>query len=103
MFTENTTLLEMQDTIWEFYKDVYGTRPRHLIVQDWNSREFLQAQYDSLWQVIERRRSEENIADGWESESESESEFFDAEDDGEALASAGWGTDEDYGGNCETM
>ena len=27
----------------------------------------------------------------------------DAEADGDALASAGWGTDEDYGGGCEML
>lgn len=33
-------------------------------------------------------------------EVEDEMDFFDAFDDANALASAGWGTDEDYNGYC---
>ena len=33
-------------------------------------------------------------------EVEDELDYFDAFDDADALASAGWGTDEDYNGYC---
>ena len=33
-------------------------------------------------------------------EVEDEMDYFDAFDDADALASAGWGTDEDYNGYC---
>jgi len=84
MFNEHTTIQQMQSTIWDFYKDVHGMRPRHFTEQEWNSREFLQNQYDGLCRYIDAMTPEQKIEEGWGS-------------DADALASAGWGTDEDYG------
>ena len=86
MFNEFTTLQQMQAEIWDFYKDVHGYRPRHFTEQEWNSREFLQAQWETLVNIVDNMTPEEKIAEGWGS-------------DADALASAGWGTDEDYGGD----
>ena len=84
----------MQAEIWDFYKDVHGYRPRHFTEQEWNSREFLQAQWETLVNIVDNMTPEEKIAEGWGSD-----QFLsDAEADADALASAGWGTDEDYGG-----
>jgi hypothetical protein len=84
MFTEHTTLEQMQLTIWDFYKDVHGMRPRHFTQQEWDSREFLQKEFDNLCKIVDNMSPEQKIDEGWGS-------------DGDALASAGWGTDEDYG------
>jgi hypothetical protein len=48
MFNEYTTIEQMQAFLWEFYKSVHNRRPRHWTQSEWNSREFLQQQYDNL-------------------------------------------------------
>jgi hypothetical protein len=94
MFTEYTTIGQMQSTIWDFYKDVHGFRPRHFTQQEWDSREFLQKEFDNLCKIVDNMTPEQKIAEGWGSDIDSE---FDNGCDGDALASAGYGTDEDYG------
>jgi hypothetical protein len=91
MFTEYTTLEQMQATIWDFYKDVHGFRPRHFTQQEWDSMEFLQREYDNLCKIVDNMSPEQKRDEGW---------GYDDSMDGDhasALASAGWGTDEDYG------
>jgi hypothetical protein len=48
MFNEYTTLEQMQAFLWNFYKSVHNRRPRHWTESEWNSREFLQQQFDNL-------------------------------------------------------
>ena len=95
MVNEFTTLSQLQIELWDFYKDVHGMRPRHWTQQEWDSREFLLTQRDVLCKIIDNMTPEQKIAEGWGSDAPYE--FPDHEDDGQALASAGWGTDEDYG------
>ena len=101
MFNHYTTIQQMQSTLWDFYKDVHGMRPRHWTEQEWNSRQFLQEQYDNLTRYLDSMSPAQKIADGWGSGVESESPDDGA--DAEALASAGWGTDEDYGGYSDDI
>ena len=100
MFTEYTTIDQMQSTIWDFYKDVHGFRPRHFTDQEWTSREFLQKEFDNLSKIVDNMTPEEKIKNGWGSDMDSE---FDNGSDADALASAGWGTDEDYGSAEDTL
>lgn len=93
--TANQLLIDLQTEMWDFYKDVHGIRPRHWTQEQWNSMEFLQAQREALIKTIDAMTPEQKIAEGWGSNAEFE--FPDCEDDGDALKSAGWGTDEDYG------
>jgi hypothetical protein len=65
MFTEHTTLDQMQATLWDFYKDVHGYRPRHWTQQEWDSRDFLQKEFDSLSKIIDNMDTEQKIAEGW--------------------------------------
>ena len=92
--TKDQLLYNLQSELWDFYKDVHGIRPRHWTQQEWDSMEFLQDQRQKLCDTIDRMTPEQKIAEGWGSDIDSE---FDNGDDGYALASAGWGTDEDYG------
>jgi hypothetical protein len=93
--TANQLLIDLQTEMWDFYKDVHGIRPRHWTQEQWDSMEFLQAQREALIKTIDAMTPEQKIAEGWGSNAEFE--FPDCEDDGDALKSAGWGTDEDYG------
>lgn len=93
--THDQLLRDLQTEMWDFYKDVHGIRPRHWTQEQWDSMEFLQDQRQKLCDTIDRMTPEQKIAEGWGSNAEFE--FPDYEDDGQALASAGWGTDEDYG------
>ena len=68
MFNEYTTIQQMQTEIWEFYKDVHGMRPRHFTEQEWNSREFLQKQFDNLLKIVDNMTPEQKIAEGWGSD-----------------------------------
>jgi hypothetical protein len=68
MFNEYTTIDQMQSTIWDFYKDVHGFRPRHFTQQEWDSREFLQKQFDILSKIIDNMSPEQKIAEGWGSD-----------------------------------
>jgi len=68
MFNEFTTIQQMQSTIWDFYKDVHGMRPRYFTEQEWNSREFLQKEFDNLCGIIDRMTPEQKIAEGWGSD-----------------------------------
>ncbi len=95
MFTENTTIEQMQATIWDFYKDVHGFRPRHFTQQEWDSREFLQKEFDNLCKIVDNMSPEERVAEGWDYNDSMDG------DHASALASAGWGTDEDYGGGSD--
>lgn len=61
-----TDIKELQDVVWDYYKDVYGFRPRHWSAADWNSREFLEAQFDSLVAYVEAMSPEERLAQGWD-------------------------------------
>jgi hypothetical protein len=65
MFNEHTTLKQMQETLWDFYKDVHGMRPRHFTQQEWDSREFLQKEFDALGKIIDGMSDEQKIEDGW--------------------------------------
>lgn len=93
--TKDQLLYDLQTEMWDFYKDVHGIRPRHWTKEQWDSMEFLQAQREALIKTIDAMTPEQKIAEGWGSNAEFE--FPDCEDDGDALKSAGWGTDEDYG------
>jgi len=88
-----TTMQNLQDTFSDMYKDVFGFRP--LITEsEWNDPYFLAAEIVALEEIIGKMTDEEMQANGWSKiEADDEPEL----DDGEALASAGWGTDEDYG------
>lgn len=85
----------------DYYKDVHGIRPRGLA----NNRQEIIAGIMSLDSYMEYMKStpegrEQLRQEGWDiDEPEAESEYDDSMDgDAEsALASAGWGTDEDYG------
>jgi hypothetical protein len=65
MFNEFTTLEQMQSTIWDFYKDVHGMRPRHFTQQEWDSREFLQKEYDSLCKFVDGMSDQQKLDEGW--------------------------------------
>jgi len=60
---EYTTLQQMQTTIWELYKDVHGMRPRYWTQQEWESREFLQQQYNRLLKIVAAMPQEQD--DTW--------------------------------------
>jgi hypothetical protein len=66
MFTEFTTIAQMQSTIWDFYKDVHGMRPRHFTQSEWDSREFLQKQFDNLTKIVDSFTPEQRAAEGWQ-------------------------------------
>jgi hypothetical protein len=100
MFDE-MTLEKLQSELWDFYKDVHGVRPRHWTESEWASREFLIAQYNDLIAIVDAMTPEQKIAEGWGSDGSFD--FPDHQDDGYALASAGWGTDEDYGSAEDTL
>ena len=68
MFNEYTTIKQMQFEIWQFYKDVHGMRPRHFTEQEWNSKKFLQKQFDSLVKIVDNMTPEQKIAEGWVSD-----------------------------------
>ena len=68
MFNEHTTIQQMQTEIWQFYKDVHGMRPRHFTEKEWNSREFLQKQFDNLLKIVDNMTPEQKIAEGWGSD-----------------------------------
>jgi hypothetical protein len=80
MFTEYTTIDQMQSTLWDFYKDVHGMRPRHFTQQEWNSREFLQKEFDNLSKIIDNMTPEQKIAEGWGSDMDLEFDNGYAED-----------------------
>ena len=65
MFNEHTTLKQMQDTLWDFYKDVHGMRPRHFTQAEWDSREFLQEQFDALARIVDSMDSYQKAEEGW--------------------------------------
>jgi hypothetical protein len=65
MFTEHTTIEQMQTEIWELYKDVHGMRPRYFTQQEWDSREFLQKQFDNLIKIVDNMTPAEKIENGW--------------------------------------
>ena len=65
MFNQFTTLQQMQTTIWDFYKDVHGMRPRHFTQQEWDSREFLENELNSLTRIVDGMSSEQMILEGW--------------------------------------
>jgi hypothetical protein len=96
--THAQLLNDLQTELWDFYRDVHGIRPRHWTTDEWASMEFLQAERAALFKVLDAMSPEEKIAEGWGSNAEFEfPDYSDDSDDGYALASAGWGTDEDYG------
>ena len=101
--THAQLLNNLQTEMWDFYKDVHGVRPRHWTAAEWNSMEFLQAERANLIKVIDSMSPEEKIAEGWGSNAEFEFPDCGDTDDGYALASAGFGTDEDYGCSAEDM
>jgi hypothetical protein len=62
----NNKLFDLQWELWDFYKDVHGIRPRHWTLEEWDSREFLQQQYDSLCDFVDAMTPEQKIAEGWQ-------------------------------------
>lgn len=42
------SLPDLQILVWDFYKDVYGVRPRHLTEAEWDSREYLLELYEQM-------------------------------------------------------
>ena len=65
MINEHTTLKQLQDTIWDFYKDVHGMRPRHFTPQEWESREFLLEQFKALHRIVDKMDSYQKAEEGW--------------------------------------
>jgi len=63
---ENSNDLEsLQSEIWDFYKDVHGMRPRHWTQEQWDSREFLEKQYQGLVNIVNNMSPEERAEQGW--------------------------------------
>jgi len=90
-----TTMQNMRETYSDMYKDVYGVRP-FLTEREWNDPSFLLGAINYLEEIIGKMSPEDQAAEGW-SIIEGDDVDCDDSDDGYALASAGWGTDEDYG------
>jgi hypothetical protein len=93
--TQMTTMQNMRETYSDMYKDVYGVRP-FLTEREWNDPSFLLGAINYLEEIIGKMSPEDQAAEGW-SIIEGDDVDCDDSDDGYALASAGWGTDEDYG------
>ena len=85
----------MKTLVWDMYYDVYGVRPEHFTDADWNNSDFLIAEIKSLEAIMGSFTRDEMVANSF-SEVEADEDCDDG-DDAYALASAGWGTDEDYG------
>ncbi len=90
-----TPMQELQDNYSDMYKDVFGFRP--LITEaEWNDFAFLEGEIAALEEIIDKMSNEQMAAEGW-SKIEADNADCDDSDDAFALASAGFGTDEDYG------
>ena len=49
---EYTKVEELQSQCSDFYKDVYGFRPRSATDEQWNSEEWLQGEIDGLHEYL---------------------------------------------------
>lgn len=92
---------ELASYMSDYHKDVYGFRPRHIAHDD---REAIISEIISIDNYMEMMRStpegrERLREDGWNIPEEDDGDYSEGgeSDDGYALASAGFGTDEDYG------
>jgi hypothetical protein len=63
---EYTTIKQLQATIWDLYKDVHGMRPRYWTAQEWDSREFLEQQYDRLMKIVNNFTAEQLANENWQ-------------------------------------
>lgn len=84
---------DLQTELWDFYKDVHGIRPRHWTTAEWASLDFLMEQRAVLCNIVNNMSPEQRVEEGWYDDYD---DSMDGDHDS-ALASAGWGTDEDYG------
>jgi hypothetical protein len=102
---------ELASIFSDYHKDVHGMRPRWI---DHTDRTVLLLQLESLDAHMATMKStpegrEQLRADGWhapepedDGQDDNDSDIDDGDwDDAGAYASAGWGTDEDYGSAAE--
>ena len=95
------TLQNLQGTFSDMHKDIFGFRPQ-LTESEWGDAEFLSIEITNLEAIIDKMSTEEKAQNGW-SVIEADDVDCDDSDDAAALASAGFGTDEDYGYASEVM
>ncbi len=57
---EYTKVEELQSHYSDFYKDVYGFRPRSATDEQWNSEEWLQGEIDGLHEYLAQLNSTAN-------------------------------------------
>jgi len=59
------TLEELQNILWDYYKDVHGVRPRHWTGDQWDSILFLKDQCATLDDIVTNMTEEQRKAEGW--------------------------------------
>lgn len=59
------TLEELQNELWDYYKDVHGVRPRHWTGDQWDSILFLKDQCAILDDIVSNMTEEQRKAEGW--------------------------------------
>lgn len=59
------TLEKLQLELWDYYKDLYGSRPRHWTAEQWADIHFLQTQRKLLDQALANMTNEQKQAEGW--------------------------------------
>ena len=63
--TNTQTLEELQNVLWDYYKDVHGVRPRHWTGDQWDSILFLKDQCATLDDIVSNMSEEQRKAEGW--------------------------------------
>lgn len=51
---------ELQEAVWELYKEVHGFRPRHFTEDEWNDRNFLTGEYEELVSLLQEKEFDFN-------------------------------------------
>ena len=59
------TLEELQNELWDYYKDVHGVRPRHWTGDQWDSIDFLNDQCAILNSIVGNMTEEQRKTEGW--------------------------------------
>ena len=59
------TLEELQNILWDYYKDVHGVRPRNWTGDQWDSILFLKDQCTTLDDIVSNMSEEQRKAEGW--------------------------------------
>lgn len=63
--SDSELIQRLQLELWDYYKDLYGVRPRHWTAEQWVDIHFLQAQRKLLDQALANMTREQRIAEGW--------------------------------------